>query len=120
MNSIRKYSISVVNATVPDSKGVYILGNYIKGSFVVGYVGRSDNSLKRRLASHNHKGKFQYFTYKEVKTMREGFLLETELWYRYKNTIINKIHPQVPLSLWMEHPCDTLGRILKKKFMRCN
>lgn len=113
-----KLKEQVIKQEVPESKGIYFLGNLNNGRFEIGYVGRSDSSLKKRLLSHNHKDKFTFFAFKTVKTKREAFLLETEYWYLSKNSMLNKIHPDVPKYLIIEHPCDTLGKFFKKTIRR--
>ena len=110
------YTESSVCNHAPDSKGIYFLGNVINNKFVVGYVGRSDTSTRKRLLSHNHKAKFTHFCFDDVKTKHQGFLRETEEWYIHKKTAINKVHPQVPEGMVTEHRYDTLGRVLKSKF----
>lgn len=115
-----KLEDSIIKKEAPDAKGVYFLGNIINGNFVIGYVGRSDNSLKSRLLNHNHNKKFKFFSFETVRTKRDGFLLETENWYLLKFMTINKIHPNKPKNLDMEHPCDVLGRFMKRKYFEVN
>lgn|SRR3989344_671791 len=105
-----------IKKRAPEQKGIYFLGNLVKGKFVVGYVGRSDKNLKKRLLTHNHRGKFKFFSFNPVRTKRDGFLLETENWYLGKTATINKIRPSIPRNLMMEHPCDTLGKFMRKKY----
>jgi len=117
MKNIYKFTKEEISEKVPNEKGIYFLGNLKNKKFVVGYVGRSDFSLKKRLLSHNHFDKFNFFSFFVTRTKREAFFLETEYWYLLKESTINKIHPNVPQNMVMEYPCDTLGRIFKRRIM---
>ena len=107
---IRKYA--------PKHIGIYFLGDLEKGKFTVRYVGRSDWSIQNRLLNHPYKMMFGFFSYQKTATIKDAFLLETENYYLYKNTLINKIHPDLPKNLILEHPSDTLGRIFKKRILK--
>ena len=115
--SIYNFNKQEIIKNVPDKKGIYFLGSFHQGKFVVGYVGRSDGSLKKRLLTHNHFCKFDFFSFELVNSMREGFILETEYFYLNAGNTLNKIHPNRPRNLIMEHPIDVLGRHLKKRFI---
>lgn len=117
MEKIYKFKKEDISKNVPDKKGIYFLGNINDGKFVIGYVGRSDGSLKKRLLTHNHYGEFDFFSFQIVNSMREGFILETEYCNLLKGRTINRIHPNIPHSLIMESPADVLGRHLKKRFL---
>ena len=106
----------IIISQVPDTKGIYFLGDVQDGTFVVGYVGRSDASIRERLLSHELKEQFEYFSFESTRTKRDAFLLETEYYYLYRDSIVNKIHPDLPSGLLMEHPCDTLGKAMKKRW----
>ena len=117
MKNIYKFKKEEILKIVPDKKGIYFLGNLKGNKFVVGYVGRSDFGLKKRLLSHNHLGKFKFFSFQVTKTKREAFMLETEYWYLLRESTINRIHPNVPQNIIMEHPCDIMGRVFRKRVM---
>jgi len=116
MKNIYKFTKEEVSKVVPDKKGIYFLGDLKNNNFIVGYVGRSDFSLKKRLMSHNHFDKFKFFCFQTTNTMKDAFFLETEYCYLLKDSTINKIHPNKPASLEIEYPGDTLARVMKKRF----
>jgi hypothetical protein len=115
--NIYKFTKKEIERKTPNNIGIYFLGDIRDGKFVIGYVGRSDDSLKTRLLHHNHTGKFTHFSFQIVKSMREGFILETEYCNLVCGRTINKIHPNKPHLLQMEHPHDVLGRCFKKRFL---
>ena len=117
IKNIHKFTKEEISKNVPDKKGIYFLGDIKDGKFIVGYVGRSDGSLKQRLMTHNYLGEFNFFSFQIVKSMREGFILETEYCNLNKGMTVNKIHPNKPHNLLMVHPHDILGRHLKKRFL---
>ncbi len=116
MKNIYKFTKEEILKRVPDVKGIYFLGNLKDGKFLVGYVGRSDFSLKKRLLGHNHLNKFKFFCFSTTTTKKDAFFLETEHWYLNKGKTLNKIHPNKPSNLELEYPGDTLARVMKKKF----
>lgn len=120
MTNIYRFVPNVIRDKVPSKRGIYFLGTVTSGKFVVGYIGRSDKSLRDRLLTHNHKEKFDYFSFEVVNSRKEAFFMETEYWYLHKKKVINKIHPNKPEGLEMEHPVDSIARVIKKKFLGGN
>ena len=104
----------VIRETVDKGKaGVYTLGEVVDGTFVVGYVGRSDTCLQTRLLSHNHLYEFSYFCFQYAQSPTEAYIKESELWHTcvdFGIPIINKIHPDSPAKAGLECPYCQSGR----------
>lgn len=79
--------------------GVYILGEYERGRFVIRYVGRSDRCLRTRLLTHNHLYECSYFIFRYASSPAEGFQMECKWWHDYVSwpgELLNKRHPGTP------------------------
>jgi|TARA_Y100000310_G_C20683511_1_gene817540 hypothetical protein len=78
--------------------GVYCLGEKSPKGFHVGYVGRSDTDLRRRLLQHVQSGKFSYFYFVQTETIFDAFRIECREWHRFFE-LGNAIHPDAPKNL---------------------
>ena len=91
--------------------GMYVLGDYTEGHFKVGYVGRSDKSLRNRLLQHSKTNEYNYFYYTPTDTIFEAFKLECREWHRFFD-ITNSIHPDSPNNLPYKCPyCNAAKEI---------
>ncbi len=100
----------------PMKPGVYMLGDVMDGKFVVGYVGRSDICLQKRLLTHNHLYEFSYFFFEYTQTSEEAYIKEAELWHNcvdYKIPIANKIHPDSPGNAHLQCPYCQMARSIQ-------
>ncbi len=106
---------TVVEANRP---GAYVLGSGPR--FEVGYTGRSDVCIRRRLSAHNHLYRFDYFIFRYADDSEEAFQLEAEAWHALHQrgaTILNKYHPALPAGSGLKCPyCDFAERA--KEFLR--
>lgn len=93
----RRFTPEVVRlVVVPRRPGAYALGHNGEGRFEVGYIGRSDTCLQRRLASHNHMWRFEYFIFWHADNEYQAYALECEFWHSFKDQVGNLIHPASP------------------------
>lgn len=76
------------------SAGVYALGKLSDGVFYIGYVGRSDDDVNKRLLDHVKLSDPQ-FKIAYCSSAQAAFLAECELWHEYGGSR-NPIHPARP------------------------
>lgn len=93
-----------------DKIGNYGLG-YIdeEDSFIVEYVGRSDDNLKERLTKHI--GSYKKFKYSYANSIKEAFEKECKNYHDFNGTkgkLDNKIHPARPKGKEWECPRCTI------------
>lgn len=92
----------VNSAVTTTSAGVYALGRLINGIFQIGYVGRSDDDVNRRL--HDHvKLPDPEFRFAYCGSAQAAFLAECELWHAYGG-VRNPIHPARPKGAYYKCP----------------
>lgn len=75
---------------IEDEPGVYLFYRTINGP--CRYVGRSDTSLRQRIARRPYK----YFQYKHTYDEGDAYYWECEYFHRYRTTIENVNHPAKP------------------------
>jgi hypothetical protein len=77
--------------------GTYLLsrGRNVAGSWIVHYVGRSDDDLNHRLKQHI--GRYTMFGYHPTTSAKEAFELECT-WYHEFKPVDNVNHPAVPVG----------------------
>jgi len=92
-NNIIEFDDENIQKNIPHSKGVYLL---MDSRYRVGYVGRSDHSLKERLKYHQKKGRFKFVYYFEVDSAIEGFFYELHLFKKHRTHILNRNVPGYP------------------------
>jgi hypothetical protein len=100
---------ATINTTVTKkSAGNYALGKTAEnGTFLVYYVGRSDDNLNSRL--HAHAGKYTKFKYGYAASSKAAFDKECELYHDFAPPD-NSIHPARPEgSNWKCPRCRTFG-----------
>lgn len=91
------YLPQIVCALLDENRpGAYVLGS--EQDFKIGYVGRSDTCVRRRLAFHNHLYKFDYFIYRYAKNAEEAYMFECEAYHALerRSGMLNKYHPAAP------------------------
>lgn len=90
--------------------GAYALGHLDGLAFVPGYVGRSDASVRQRLATHERLGEFDYVTVRYAADAEAAFAIECELWHGCRDAglpLVNLIHPASPRAAALVCPyCD--------------
>lgn len=87
--------------------GTYVLGHLTKAeTFVVEYVGRSDDNLNGRL--HDWVGSYTHFKARYFKSAEEAFERECRIYHDFgeKEKLDNKIHPDRSSSDWKCPVCD--------------
>lgn len=96
----------IVNAFVPNTPGVYILGKAQK-AFTPTYAGRSDSDLQQRLGAHARRGQATHFTWRPCDDAREAYLQECVLYHLLREThvIANHRHPNTPAGQRLHCPC---------------
>jgi hypothetical protein len=81
------------------SSGAYALGK-IKdnGTFIINYVGRSDDNLAVRLATHEKIDDYTHLKYGYCSSIKEAFEKECNLYHDFgENKLLdNKVHPAKP------------------------
>lgn len=94
--------------------GAYVLG-HCDGDFVPGYIGRSDRSLRERLADHPLCGQFDYFVLRYAINAANAYVAECELWHGSTQSgycIENRIHPASPRDTGLVCPyCEFANRV---------
>jgi hypothetical protein len=101
----------LVNA--PRRPGAYVLGNFTITDFIVGYIGRSDESLRHRLAFHERLGQFAFAVWRVAPTSQKAFFLECEFWHAAMQQgmpLENRIHPAIPRGSTDVCPICHFGR----------
>lgn len=86
--------------------GAYALGRD-DGGFVVGYVGRSDHSVRERLVAHERLVEFDYFIARSADNAGGAFQLECAFWHACLEAgrpLANIIHPGRPRGSGLECP----------------
>lgn len=105
-----------VNALVDEGMaGTYVLGS--GQDFKIGYVGRSDTCVRRRLVSHNHLYKFDYFIFRYAENPLEAYRFECEAYHaleRVGSEVLNQIHPAAPRSSGVRCPYCSFARNVKR------
>jgi hypothetical protein len=83
----------VANAVTKVSPGAYALGHTDQGdgSFIIEYVGRSDDDLADRLQDHVPEP-YKQFKAKYFPSAEEAFYKECRLYHDFPNSN-NKVHP---------------------------
>lgn len=78
------------------SAGAYALGRVGNNTFYVGYVGRSDDDINRRLK--DWVGKYSRFKFEYYDSPKAAFEKECNLYHDFgeKERLDNDIHPQRP------------------------
>lgn len=114
-HNFHRFEPSVVRSVVPHGVvGVYQLARYENGQLIIGYVGRSDSDLQKRLAGHNLMYAFDYFWFHKVRNPHSAFLAEAGMWHALKDelALVNKAHPAVPGGKAVGCPyCRALAQI---------
>ena len=86
---------SWISELIPNNTiGAYLLWNEIEPI----YVGRSDNCLKTRLITHNHRGEATHVTWQVANTPSQAYQFEC-FWYSWakqQNRCLNQIAPARP------------------------
>jgi len=91
--------------------GMYVLGDYEEDYFKVGYVGRSDTDIRKRLLQHSKNNEYDYFFAIPTDTIFEAYKLECREWHRFFD-INNSIHPDAPNNLPYKCPyCNAAKEI---------
>jgi len=93
------------------SPGTYVLG-YTKtsGTFIVEYVGRSDDDINDRL--HDWVGDYRQFKASYFDTAQEAFEKECAIYHDFggNDVLDNKIHPDRPVNTsWECSRCHIYG-----------
>ena len=87
------------------SPGVYVLG-YVndKGTFVVNYVGRSDDDLNDRL--HDWVGEYNQFKASYYNSVKAVFEKECSIYHDFgeNEKLDNEIHPDCPNGTMLKCP----------------
>ncbi len=92
------------------SPGSYALGRLkTDGTFIVKYVGRSDNNLNERL--HDWVGEYDYFKAGYYPTAKQAYEKECTLYHDFgeDRLLDNKVHPACPKNTNWKCPvngCD--------------
>lgn len=113
------FTPSVVRQTILQSPGAYVLGDWEAGAFRIGYVGRSDEDVRQRLAGHERLGEFGYVIVRYAPGAVEAFWSECEFWHACHQTgitVVNRIHPAAPRGSGLACPychfATHVGRLL--------
>ena len=101
MKAVHKLDHAVVSGIVPEGiSGCYRLWDLKRGKFCVGYIGRSDSDLHRRLHQHVDAGVFSFFDFEVTDDIYEAFILECREWHLLCSLIdahlANINHPAAP------------------------
>jgi len=106
--------LALNNATIDaaisrTSPGAYALGAMDGSTFMISYVGRSDDDVKARLK--NHVGLYPTFKYGYQPSAKAAFDKECNLFHDFgEYTLANKIHPDRPAgSNWTCPRCKNFG-----------
>ncbi|MEX3624178.1 hypothetical protein [Viridibacillus arvi] len=100
-----KYSPWLVRLLIPNGfQGTYILYSKIGQSVEPIYIGRSDTDLQRRLLNHPYLNVAQYFEFFTFDSAEKAFLSETALYHNFENSLLNKIHPAIPVNSGIKCP----------------
>lgn len=99
-NNVYKMDAETISKLIDDN----IIGNYALGfitpnnSFVVKYVGRSEDLKKRLLGHLNDESKYSYFKFSLATSIKEAYLKECKNFHDFGGTkyLDNKIHPAKP------------------------
>lgn len=97
---------TIKNKVAPRKIGNYALG-YMKGNtFIVKYVGRSDNDVAWRLTCHIHEG-YQCFKFSYACSIKAAFDKECRNYHDFgdKNNLDNINHPDRPQGQNYKCPC---------------
>jgi hypothetical protein len=82
------------------SPGVYILGYVsLNETFIIEYVGRSDDDLNKRL--HDWVGKYKSFKASYSSSSKTAFEKECRIWHDFgglRGLLDNKVHPARPIG----------------------
>ena len=102
-----RFTAAVVRQVVCEpGPGVYALGRD-DGGFLIGYVGRSDHSVRDRLAGHERMGEFDYFIVRYANSAESAYRLECAFWHASiegGGRLANVIHPAAPRDLGLQCP----------------
>ena len=120
-----RFTAAIVRQVVREpGPGVYALGRDDSG-FLIGYVGRSDHSVRDRLAGHERKGEFDYFIVRYANSAESAYRLECAFWHASIESggrLVNVIHPATPRDLGLQcpychfasHVCRLLAPLITK------
>ena len=71
------------------------------------YVGRSDTSLRNRIAGRDYR----YYQYKHTDDDIEAYNWECKYFHKFEGTLDNRNHPAKPSNLWYyDLRCPVCGR----------
>lgn len=100
MNDPYTFDLSTINQKVTQiSAGNYALGyKNEKGTFIVCYVGRSDNDLNHRLCCQLQEHPHKMFKYSYASSPKEAFEKECQNYHDFGGSasLENEIHPDKP------------------------
>lgn len=99
------------NEVTRESLGAYALGHLNNNStFIVSYVGRSDDDLNSRLKSWIGKKNYKRFKYDYFPSPKAAFEKECRLYHDFgkKEVLDNDIHPARPENTNWECPVCTI------------
>jgi hypothetical protein len=101
------FTAAVIRRVVVEpGPGAYVLGDD-DGGFTIGYVGRSDRSVRDRLIGHERLGEFDYFIVRYARSPEGAHLLECAFWHASvdaERQLGNLIHPAAPRGLGLQCP----------------
>ncbi len=106
MNGPFKLNATTIKNKVAQGKiGNYALGHMKGNTFIVEYVGRSDNDVAWRLECHIPEG-YQYFKFSYANTIKAAFEKECRNYHDFGENVQlnNKIHPNRPKGCNYECP----------------
>ena len=92
-----------VDIAVQREIGAYALSRSDGDARTIHYVGRDDKNVRRRLGEHVSDGKYGYFRFTHVGTVKEGYELECRLYHHFR-PVDNKKHPDVPDGIPLRCP----------------
>ncbi|GGF28982.1 hypothetical protein GCM10011611_38830 [Aliidongia dinghuensis] len=108
-------SAEVDNQVTRTSAGAYALGRTdSSGTFLVSYVGRSDDDLNNRLKTHASNATYKQFKYGYMGSSKAAFEKECTLYHDFgESSLDNKIHPARPAnSTWSCPKCTTFDQVI--------
>ena len=116
MNGPFRLTQNVIEKIIPDNViGNYAYGNVDEtGTFVVQYVGRSDNNLKERIG--HGIGNYEYFKFSIASSPLDAYHKECKNYHDFggdQGLLDNEIHPDKPNHVFGICPICT-KRILDK------
>lgn len=102
------YNADTINSLIQEGiKGNYALG-FIEesdNSFVVHYVGRSDDDLRTRIK--HSIGRYSHFKFSQADSISDAYFKECKNWHDFggeEKILDNKIHPDRPDNMFIVCP----------------